>query len=72
MRTEADMTEEEIEEQLQIIARLPHETLARLHRFSPAGHPYFVRESKMHAAFKAAFQGYGGMTPTVSKAIGWR
>jgi hypothetical protein len=42
--------------------------LARLHRFAPSGHPVFDTGLPLHTYFKTKFN---GMTPELSKAIGW-
>jgi hypothetical protein len=53
------------------IDALGHEKMAELWRFAPAGSSYFVADSPQWAYFFARFQKLGGMTPEVSKAIGW-
>ena len=66
------MTEAELQEWKRKIDSMDHEELARLHRFSPPGHPVFNRDNdELYAHFEARFQSFGGMTPAVSKAIGW-
>jgi hypothetical protein len=45
---------------------------ARLQRFAPAGHPYFRGDIPLVSkAFEARFKNTGGMTPEISKLIGW-
>lgn len=45
--------------------------MARLHRFAPTGHMYFDSTKPYNAVFKKRFAELGGMTPTISKIIGW-
>jgi hypothetical protein len=45
---------------------------ARLQRFAPAGHPYFRSDLPMVTkSFETRFRDTGGMTPEISKLIGW-
>ena len=45
---------------------------ARLQRFAPLGHPYFRSDLPMVTkSFSARFKAVGGMTPEISKLIGW-
>jgi hypothetical protein len=44
--------------------------MARLIRFAPAGHPYFT-DGETYRFFMKEFQEKGGMTPEISKEIGW-
>ena len=53
------------------IDAMSQEDMARLWRFAPAGHPYFVSGSRLSEYFIKVFRGKGGMTPAVSKSIGW-
>ena len=43
---------------------------ARLHRFGESGIPVFITE-ELHKYFNAHFKSLGGMTPGISKLIGW-
>lgn len=52
------------------IDALPHEELARLWRFARVGHPYFS-VPQLFARFEERFRLFGGMTPELSKRIGW-
>lgn len=45
--------------------------MARLQRFAPAGHRFFVSGSVLLEAFNVRFAALGGMTPGISKNIGW-
>ncbi len=42
--------------------------MARLHRFAPSGHPMFQAEAGRY--FEERFNGLGGFSPEISKAIG--
>ncbi len=44
-------------------------TMARLYRFSPAGCPFFTGDAGQYFALR--FEHLGGMTPAISKQIGW-
>ncbi len=45
---------------------------AKLHRFAPSGHPVFAMQNEgLHDYFRAHWTKLGGMTPAISKAIGW-
>jgi hypothetical protein len=58
-----EKTKTEIDEMTQV-------QMASLHRFAPAGHPYFQR-GEVSDYFAARFRELGGMTPEISKRIGW-
>lgn len=49
------------------IDTMSQEDMARLWRFSEAGHPIFVSGSELFAYFTAKFNGF---TPEISKRIG--
>ena len=68
----ADLSSE-MEEQAELdkIDRLTREEMCRLHRFAPAGHPYFVVGTKLSAAFDKRFGELGRFTSEISKRIGW-
>lgn len=65
------MTPEEIEEHKAKIDTLSQLEMARLWRFVRAGHPYFNSELPLYEHFKARFEKLGGMTPEISKQLGW-
>jgi hypothetical protein len=50
---------------------MSHVELATLYRFAPAGHPEFTADSPVSATFEKRFKELGGMTPSVSKQVGW-
>ena len=51
------------------IDALSHEEMARLWRFEPSGHRYFVR-GPVFDYFEKRFNELGGWTPEISKRIG--
>jgi hypothetical protein len=64
------MTLEDIEE-IKKIYVMPRLEMARLYRFAPAGHPWFDSTKPYYKYFERRFKQLGGMTPAVSKEIGW-
>jgi len=66
------MTEQEIAKHKADIDNLSHIDMARLWRFTPSssGHPYF-NDKTLFDYFQTKYQEKGGMTPSISKAIGW-
>ena len=44
---------------------------ASLQRFAPAGHPIFDSRNGLYDYFREHFAQVGGMTPAISKEIGW-
>lgn len=65
------MNEEEIQKHFKIIDGMSHADMARVYRFSPSGHPYFDRRLPLNKRFMERFSELGGMTPSISKQIGW-
>lgn len=53
------------------IKTLTQNQCAFLQRYAPVGHPVFNTRYPLYEQFKARFAALGGMTPAVSKAIGW-
>ena len=51
------------------IEGLTREQMCFMHRFAPAGHPYFRRGSPECAAFEARYKKLGGMSPEISKQL---
>lgn len=66
-----ELTLEQIAKWRETIAEMPHIEMARLVRFAPSGHPVFDTRYPLHEQFEARFKSFGGMTPDVSKTIGW-
>ena len=54
------------------IDRLGQIDLAILKRFAPTGHPYFTVGTYLPRYFLDRFKKMGGMTPEISKLIGWQ
>lgn len=66
------MTDQEIQEAKETIDAMSREEMASLQRFAPSGHPYFdMRNGDLSNYFQAKFKEKGGMTPDISKSIGW-
>ncbi len=53
------------------IDAMSHLEMARLYRFAKVGHPYFV-PGPLNDLFYAKWESLGGMTPEISKEIGWQ
>lgn len=53
------------------ISRLSQRDCAYLIRFSPPGGVSAFNDEELWGAFQAHFESVGGMTPTLSKSIGW-
>ena len=66
-----DYTPEQIANELAIINNMSHAEMARLWRFAPGGHIYFHTALPFYDVFKKRFDSFGGMTPEISKLIGW-
>jgi hypothetical protein len=52
------------------LSRMTQMELAELRRFAPAGHIVFTNDA-LTEYFNKCFEAKGGMTPDISKAIGW-
>jgi len=63
------LTEEEFQRHKEIINQMSQMEMARLMRFAPAGYLYFTKP--LSGYFEKRFHKLGGMTPAISKAIGW-
>ena len=67
------MTGTEKELHTEAIRRMTYYEMARLYRFAPSGHIYFdTNHPELYAAFVGRFKELGGMTPELSKRIGWQ
>lgn len=53
------------------INKLSHIEMAKLWRFSEVGHVYFDSSLPYYKIFWERFNKFGGMTPGISKIIGW-
>jgi hypothetical protein len=66
------LSEEEITKAIEHINNMTHIELASMWRFAPSGHIYFDKQyPQLYEAFKKRFDSFGGMTPEVSKEVGW-
>lgn len=65
------MTEKGIQEHKDTIDKLSREEMARLWRFAPSGHVYFISDTEVHDHFAERFKELGGFSPSISKKIGW-
>ena len=65
------LTEQETKEWEEKIDKMSHIEMARLWRFSPSGNPVFSSQNRLFVRFKKRFDSLGGMTVTISKALGW-
>jgi len=65
------MTDIEIENHKRRIDTLSQISMASLWRNAPSGHPYFDSTTPLADYFQKRFQSLGGMTPRISKEIGW-
>ena len=59
------------EEFLEQIKNLTQLEACRLYRFAPTGHPFFDSRLPYYNAFMTRYTELGGMTPEISKEIGW-
>ena len=71
------MTEQEIIDSKEEINKLSQIEMASLWRFAPMGHPYFTDNSdnsdnSLFTHFQERFKSLGGMTPEISKELGWQ
>jgi len=62
------MTNKEIKEYKAKIDLMSQTEMANLWRFAPLGSPYFDSSSPIHEYFKLRFE---GLTPEISKSMGW-
>lgn len=67
----SDMNETDIKKWKKQIDDMSRIEMARLYRFAPSGHPVFDSTLPLSDYFNARFQKLGGMSPEISKAIGW-
>ena len=57
--------------ELRKIYLLTRDELARIWRFAPTGHPWFNSTLPYFKHFNRRFKRLGGMSPSISKQIGW-
>jgi hypothetical protein len=65
------LTPEEIDAHKAAIDKMSQLEMARLWRYAPSGHPYFDSRYPLFEYFEARFKSLGGMTPAISKQLGW-
>ena len=65
------MTDQEVAEWKEKIDNMSQTQMALLQRFAPAGHPVFNTSLPLWEYFNNRFRKLGGMTPQISKTIGW-
>lgn len=53
------------------ISKMERHEMADLRRHAPIGHPIFRSDLPLNALFEKRFRELGGMTPAISKDIGW-
>lgn len=68
---EIEMEKQQIKLEKQRIDGMSQYQMAHLYRFSPAGHPYFVRDTELCEYFSRKFHEAGGWTSEISKKVGW-
>jgi len=66
------ITNDEIRSWEKTIDTMTQEEMARLQRFASGGHPVFDSSLPLYDRFQKRFQELGGMTPEISKRIGWK
>jgi len=65
------MSESDDQKMIDDINKMTHMEMAMLWRFAPTGHPFFDHTLPYYAIFKKRYDEFGGMTPEISKKIGW-
>jgi hypothetical protein len=65
------MTPDEIQKHNNIIDNMTQLEMARLWRFAPSGDIYFDDRLPFFDRFNKRFRELGGMSPEISKSIGW-
>ncbi len=65
-----NLTQEQIENWKKKIDKMSQVEMASFYRFTPPGHPIFT-SILLFKYFQDKFQEKGGMTPEISKQIGW-
>jgi hypothetical protein len=64
------LTPEQVKEWEKKIDAMSHEDMARHWRFAKPGDVVFITP-ELYARFEARYKALGGMTPELSKKIGW-
>lgn len=66
-----EVSKETIDEWTKKIETMSQVEMARLRRFALSGHPVFDTRYPLYELFEKRFKELGGMTPAISKQIGW-
>jgi len=66
-----EISEQEIADWKATIDQMTQEEMASLRRFAPVGYPVFRTDTPLPEYFEKRFKELGGMTPKISKKIGW-
>lgn len=67
-----EYSEQEIQEWKKKIDGYSADDCLSLQRFAPAGHPVFRSDLPLYDYFKEHFDKLGGITPQLSKTVGWK
>lgn len=70
--TDPVYTPAQIATEIEVINNMSHESMCRLWRFAPSGHPFFNSSLPFYNVFKARMDALGGFTPEISKSLGWK
>ena len=65
------MTDEEVKVWKDKIDKMGPGELLHLQRFASIGHPVFKTTLPLYEHFKKRFDSLGGITPGISKQVGW-
>lgn len=65
------MEDKEFQEYKDKIDKMTQREMAQLLKFAPVGHQMFDRSLPLFDYFKKRFKELKGMTPAISKSIGW-
>lgn len=72
MNTKLTKEQQDQQDQIEKINTMSHVEMARLWRFGNINHKYFDNSLPYHIHFAKRFAELGGMTPEISKYIGWK
>ena len=67
----SETTKTSEEQWMEKIDSMSHMEMATLYRFAPSGHPIFSTSGELFDHFMKRFNELGGMSPEISKRIGW-
>jgi cysteinyl-tRNA synthetase len=66
-----EYTQEKIDEIIKNINEMSQYQMAYIWRFAPSGNIYFDSKLPFFEVFNKRFNELGGMTPEISKSLGW-